>query len=544
MTAPVFDAATFTNRPEESSLAAIQSILLLQEREQIQHLKQEIQTLQHEAALKIAVLEEREKEIQQELEHIRQAARQNEHRTRDLETEIEILRRKARADSEGLMARLTPVFGDLVSQKIRDSREEMAGALGPVMGEAIRVQIRESRQEMVDALYPIIGSTVQKAVGEMVRELQRNIDAQLKAAFGPGGLLRQLTARLRGVSAAQLALRDALPFSIREIFLIQHGSGLLLTHVQPGTAENGDYDLISAMLTAIRDFVQDSFGNQGETSELEEVQYGGQRIVIQNGRFAYLAVVIDGVEPEGFHARLRQFISELHVAHSTPLRDYTGDPRTIPDFRPHLTQLATLLTQPAPSRAITRSQKHAYAGLGIGILVIFAFVCFYLQFTVALLPVAFPGSTATATASPTTTPPTTPTIVYVFVHFGAPHPSATPTHTPTSTATATPSPTITPTPTITPSPTTTGTPTYTPIPPSAITWGTVSVRSQPDLAVSIYTFILDATPLKIYAIYGPWAQVEWVSQDPEFPGLQRGWVPTKWVIFNEPVPTSLVTPFP
>ncbi len=168
----------------------------------------------------------------------------------------------------------------------------MAEALGPIMGEAIRVQIRDSRKDMIEALYPVIGATVQRAVGEFTKEFQRNIDARLKATFGPQGMVRTAMARMRGVSSAELALRDLLPFSIKEIFLIQHGSGLLLAYSHPGSTEVADSDLISGMLTAIRDFVHDSFGHGDEDKELDEIQYGDERIIIQSGRAAYLAVVI------------------------------------------------------------------------------------------------------------------------------------------------------------------------------------------------------------------------------------------------------------
>ena len=114
----------------------------------------------------------------------------------------------------------------------------------------MRVQIRDSRQDMIDALYPIIGGTVQRAIAEFARDLQRNIDNRLRSTFGPRGILRSLFARLRGVSPAELAMRDALPFQIRQVFIIQHGSGLLVAHSGSEDGDEMDTDLVSAMLTA------------------------------------------------------------------------------------------------------------------------------------------------------------------------------------------------------------------------------------------------------------------------------------------------------
>ena len=382
----------------------------------------------------------------------------------------------------------------------------MAEALGPVMGEAIRVQIREARIDMVDALYPIVGSTVQRAVSEFAREFQRNIDARLKSTFGTQGFTRALKARLRGVSPAELALRDSLPFSMREVFLIQRESGLLLAHIHPGSESATDSDLIGGMLTAIRDFVRDSFG-QGQTEkELDEIQYGDQRIIIQSGQHAYLAVVINGVEPEGFRAKIHDFVSDLHVEHGIALRDYNGDAATLPDLPPKLTALVGGVTvekiaAPAP---LTRNQKFGIAAASLITLLIVGVMCFYLQFTIALFPIAFPAPTATATLTLTPTPTFTPT--------------------PTATPTLTPTPTVTPTRTPTPTPTFTVTPTPTPG-NKAITTGNVWMQSSLEAnAVSIAAVPKDSN-VTVIATSGLWAQVEWESDR----GVRRGWVLLEWI---------------
>lgn len=283
-------------------LTAVRTILLTEEQARLKAIERRIEIIIGQWHSQYGSLAANIEALLQDLTDLHITSRENENRQRDLALQVEILRRKAQADSEGLLARLTPIFSDLIGRQIRDSREEMAEALGPVMGEAIRVQIRDSRRDMVEALYPVIGETVQRAVGEFAREFQHNIDARLKAAFGPEGLLRTLSARLRGISPGELALRDVLPFNIREIFLIQRESGMLLAHSHPGTSDISDSDLISGMLTAIRDFVYTSFSHGDDTEELDEIQYGRQKIIIQSGRVAYLAVVIIGVEPEGFNA--------------------------------------------------------------------------------------------------------------------------------------------------------------------------------------------------------------------------------------------------
>ena len=525
---------------DELLIASIQSILLSQERGRLQQIEQQIEATRVGAQSEREALREQVRDLLRDVETLRQTARASEERARDLHVQVELLRRKAQADSEGLVARLTPVFSDLMSRQIRDSRDEMAEALGPVMGEAIRVQIRESRQDMVEALYPVIGETVQRAIGEFTHELQRNIDARIKSAIGPKSVVRMAWARARGVQSSAVILRDALPFSIQEIFLIQHGSGLLLAHSHPGSAEVVDSDLISGMLTAIRDFVHDSFGQGQPDKELDEVQYGDQRIIIQSGRVAYLAVVITGVEPEGFRAKLRQFVSDLHVRYETTLRSYNGDPTTLPNFQPRLGRLIAETTgsRAVGPRRLSRVQRLVLVGGALLGLALVYLACFYIRFTIALLPVAFPSPTPTQTLtpSPTATASLTPTPTHT------PTRTPTPTHTPTRTPTPTDTPTLTPTPTHTHTPTATFTPSATPTPIEAWAVGHVWVHRAPRLDSERFAILVRDTPVIVLTSSGEWMEVRWFDQLPWLYGWQRGWVHKQWIGLLHPIPAGSVTP--
>jgi hypothetical protein len=529
-----------SNLPEETSAAnlangdldllnSIRSILLAEEQKHLREIEHQLEALQQHAQSENEALRQQISDLLVEQERAQKSLREANDQIYSLKTELEIFRRKAQSDSEGMIARVTPILGDMIGRSIRDSRDEMAEALGPIMGEAIRVQIRDSRKDMIEALYPVIGETVQRAISEFTREFQRNIDARLRQTFGPQGVLRSTVARLRGVSASQLALRDALPFTIREIFLIQHDSGLLLAHSHPGSSEVADSDLIGGMLTAIRDFAHDAFGHGDEGKDLDEIQYGDERIIIQSGRTAYLAVVINGVEPEGFHAVLHTFISELHVKHEPALKQYNGDPTSLPNLQPKIARLVAettgdkLLLGPMGGR-----RKLGLAALAIFGLLLITLACFYLQFTVALYPVAFPSPTPTITASPTatSTASVTPTLTSTVTR----------TPTPTPTLTFTPTSTATPTNTATPTATLTLTPTPTPYP--AFAAGNVWVRPEPDFAIRRRMVLIVDLPVTVISVYGTWMEIEW----PTPRGVQRGWVPAAWITLREPVPSERITP--
>ena len=302
-------------------------------------------------------------------------------------------------DDAALIEAISPIMAQSIRATIRDSRTEMVEAIHPIMADAIQSSISESRDAMVEALYPILGRLVQRAVIEAMRDLTRTIDSQMRNAFSFQMLKHRLLARAGGVSEAEMAIREALPFAVDEIFLIHRESGLLLYYLElnlenvndaeastdialPGAAtspddassnpisptaattpttdktdaatmidadapadagELHDSDLISSMLTAIRDFAEDAFG-RGEEGHLDEVQYGDKRILIEAAPHVYLAVVVSGIEPRGFRAEIREQVSEIENKFLRQLRDYDGDSTLFAAINEQLRALAASQT--------------------------------------------------------------------------------------------------------------------------------------------------------------------------------------------------------
>lgn len=202
--------------------------------------------------------------------------------------------------------------------------EAMAGLVAPALGPAIRRAVAENRDEVIEALYPLIGRLIARAVAEAIRGLARTIDARLRTAFSLRSRLRRVRGRLGGVDAGEHALRDALSCSAADVFLIHRETGLLLRHASRDPGGSPDSDLISAMLTAIRDFARDAFGAADQ--QLDEIQYGERRILLEAARHAYLAVVIDGIEPSSFRADMRECLMAVAHDYDPILRRYDGDP--------------------------------------------------------------------------------------------------------------------------------------------------------------------------------------------------------------------------
>jgi hypothetical protein len=254
---------------------------------------------------------------------------------------------------EEMVEALSPIITRLISTSIHDSRDSMVQALLPIIDRLISKGVRESSDGMVDALYPIIGRLVSRAVSEALRELVRRIDDQMRATFDVKLVVRRMQARIMGIPEAELALRSVLPFQVLQIFLIHRETGLLLNVLAQDPEQTTDSDIISSMLTAIRDFAQDAIG-RGEEGDLDEVQYGDKQILIETARYIYIALVAQGIEPIGFRARVRERLVTIEQSFLSLLRNYDGNAAP---FAPTTAMLQPLLIQ--ASTASTGIPAHA-----------------------------------------------------------------------------------------------------------------------------------------------------------------------------------------
>jgi hypothetical protein len=288
--------------------------------------------------------------------------------------------------------RVAPVLLPLLYQQAREESAQFAEAVAPVIGPAIRRQIRDAKQDIVDALYPLIGQIIGKAISEAIRELARNVDARLHNQLNFKERMQRsfqrTLLRLRGVSDAEAALREGLPYQVHRVLLIQRQSGLLLSQRSAAyETVQDDAEIISAMLSAIRSFVQDSFSS--ELGELGEITFGAQRILLESAQSAFLAVVISGVEPQGFHQQLRGTLDAVAVQFEREISGFSGDMQTLPDFNPYLAPLLDTHAMPPAQPAQSGKQLLIFGGVALGLLLLLGALAFACVFTLRLWPLAF-----------------------------------------------------------------------------------------------------------------------------------------------------------
>ncbi len=249
---------------------------------------------------------------------------EDEKRVAELENELSELKDRIN-DTDELLEKLDPVIADTLARKIHESKDDMAEALAPVMGAAIKHQIADAKEDMVDALYPVIGSTIRKSITEAMKHLVQTVNEKVDRALSFQLLFRKIKSRVTGVSEGAQFLTESFPFQIHEVFLIHKESGLLLHHfAHTAKSKSADQSIISGMLTAIREFANTAFDQNGK-HQLHQIEYDNLQISLEDGRHAYLAAVTEGVVPDNFPQALQQCEQKIHNLHYKELRSFDGN---------------------------------------------------------------------------------------------------------------------------------------------------------------------------------------------------------------------------
>ncbi len=187
--------------------------------------------------------------------------------------------------------KLSKKINPIIDDKIEAFAESVPDKLGPAITEALNYEIKNSQDTVVQVLYPIIGKMIKKYIQQEMKVLSESINNQLQSAFSINKIKRQIKSLFTGATESEIILSELNKSKIEEVFIIEKGSGLLISSVSK--EESIDEDMIAGMLTAIKSFVEDAFSKKDQSLEL--IQYELYNIHIQNFSSYYIAVVVSGI---------------------------------------------------------------------------------------------------------------------------------------------------------------------------------------------------------------------------------------------------------
>ena len=197
-------------------------------------------------------------------------------------------------------------------------------ALEPVVDAIVKASLNTRRTDFVNALSPLMGPTIRKSIAESFRSMMGNFSKSVEMAFSWKGLRWRFEAMRSGKPFSEIVMLNTLVYRVEQLFFIHSDTGLVLSHVAGESVESQDPDMVSAMLTAIQDFVRDCFAG-GRDEELHSLQMGEFTVYIESGAHAYLACVMRGTPPADFHAHLRATLELMHIEYADALESFNGD---------------------------------------------------------------------------------------------------------------------------------------------------------------------------------------------------------------------------
>ena len=249
---------------------------------------------------------------------------------------------------------------------LRSARDnKLTSALMPTVEEAIGISVRKNPHRLVDVIFPVMGPAIRKAIANAFTGMVQSLNQTLEYSVSLKGLKWRLEAFRSGKSFAEVVLSHTLLYRVEQVFLIHREAGLLLQHVGAGVGAVQDVDLVSGMLTAIQDFVHDSFGT-GKSDALDSMQVGELTVWIERGSQAVLAAVIRGTAPGELRRLMEDALDAIQVEQRDALSAFAGDTTLFQSSRTHLESCIQMQTE-----AVTRKRPSPLL-LGFASLIVLA----------------------------------------------------------------------------------------------------------------------------------------------------------------------------
>jgi len=228
----------------------------------------------------------------------------------------------------------------VVAEAIQRRREQggsdaLSQALAPTIETALRESVRKSPSTLADALFPVMGPAIRRSILETLRSFLDSFNQVLDQSLSWQGLKWRVEAMRTGRSFTEVALLHSLVFRVEQVFLIHKKTGLPLGHAVAPAVAIQDPGMVSGMLSAIQDFVRDSF-HTGQSQGVNRMNVDDLDVWVENGPYAILAAVIRGVAPRSLRDRMAETLERLHGEYASQMEDFDGDTAPFADVNKEL----------------------------------------------------------------------------------------------------------------------------------------------------------------------------------------------------------------
>jgi len=259
----------------------------------------------------------------------------------------------------------------VVAEAIQMRREQgddraLAEALAPTIQETLRESVRRDPHVLADALFPVMGPAIRKSISEALRSMLESFNEALEHSLSWRGIQWRIEAYRTGKSFAEIVLMHSLLYRVEQVFLIHRETGLVLNHVVAPAVATQDPDMVAGMLSAIQQFVRDSF-NSGRNEALGSLNFEELEVWIEESPDAVIAAVIRGHAPADYRLAMKEALENIQQHYSSALANFQGD--TGP-FRGAGDRLNHLLEARYKEKQESRRKPRAVIAVAVAVLAI------------------------------------------------------------------------------------------------------------------------------------------------------------------------------
>lgn len=221
------------------------------------------------------------------------------------------------------------IVGDVISEAMHD-RQKQDGSVNqvliPLVEKSVEKSVSQHSEKMVGYLYPLVGRLVRKSVTAFVNEFLEKTNELIENSLTIKGMKWRFRAWRAGVSFSQYVASQTFMYRVEQVMLIHRETGILLKNVGYSRAQGADADMVSGMLTAINDFVSDSFtGSSEDEQHLDVVKTADFSLYIKQGPQAILVAAVTGNLPPQANEQLQITLETIHSLYGDDLSNFEGD---------------------------------------------------------------------------------------------------------------------------------------------------------------------------------------------------------------------------
>ncbi len=179
--------------------------------------------------------------------------------------------------------------------------------------------VKANKQTFIDALLPIIGPMIRKSVSSAIRRFVADVNRAVEMGISAKALKWRWKSFTSGVPFAEIVFNNTIEYQVQQVFLIDNHSGMLIEYVGHEEDLLQDKEAMSAMLTAIQDFVKDSVSRDGEG--LSAAELGDELVWLIHGNKANIAAVIKGAPTARLRDSMSGVLEGIHLDYFRQLDD-------------------------------------------------------------------------------------------------------------------------------------------------------------------------------------------------------------------------------